>query len=140
VHNSRITPRRHPRHSKELNGTRSDLLRPLTRPFGSHLQQAEVGGSKPPAPTEKRPARSLSVDSRPADGMVDGGEQRVQSEPLRERALELPAAFELDGAAAERRGQAQVAHPHSGHRLRIAADTDVDAEPRVAQTQIRLGK
>ncbi len=49
-------------------------------------------------------------------------------------------AFEFDGASAERRGQAEVSHPHGGQRLRIAANGEVDAEPGVAQTQIRLGE
>ncbi len=31
-------------------------------------------------------------------------------------------AFELDGAPAERRRQAEVSHPHGGQRLRIAAN------------------
>src|ERR1051325_4504123 len=82
----------------------------------------------------------LSADSRPAGGVVDAGEYRVQPEPLREGTLELPAAFEFDGAARESLGQAEVSHPHGGHRLRVAADGDVDAEPGVAQTQIRFGK
>src|SRR6266498_1010106 len=72
--------------------------------------------------------------------MVDAGEQRVQSEPLRKGAHEIPAAFELDFAIAERRRQAEVSHPHGGQSLRIGANGDVDTEPRVAQTQISLGK
>src|SRR6266545_2340200 len=52
----------------------------------------------------------------------------------------MPGAFEFDGLTTERRPKAEVSHPHGGQRLRIAANGDVDAEPRVAQTQIRLGK
>src|SRR5438552_15238165 len=105
------------------------------QPMGQSPERFETTSARP-----RSSARALSGDSRPAGGVVDAGEQRMQSEPLREGAHELPAAFEFDGAAAERRGQAEVSHPHSGHRLRVAADGDVDAEPWVAQTQICLGK
>src|SRR6266498_3138892 len=52
----------------------------------------------------------------------------------------MPGAFEFDGLTTERRPKAEVSHPHGGQRLRIALNGDVDAEPRVAQTQIRLGE
>jgi hypothetical protein len=44
-------------------------------------------------------------------------------------------AFEFDGAPAERRGQAEVSHPHGGQRRRVAANGDVDAEPGIAQRE-----
>src|SRR5437763_384304 len=49
-------------------------------------------------------------------------------------------AFEFDGAGAERRGEAGVSHPHGGQRRRVAANSDVDAEPGVVQAQVRLGE
>src|SRR2546423_4401708 len=78
--------------------------------------------------------------SGPAGGMLEGGEQRVQSEPLRERAHELLAAVELDAVITKGGREAEISHPYGGQRLRIAADGDVDAEPGVAQTEIRVGE
>src|SRR5207245_8923551 len=87
-----------------------------------------------------RASGSLRGEPRPAGGMVDVGEQRVQAEPLRERTHKLPWAFEFDAAALECRAQAEVSHPHRGQRLRVGADGDVDAEPRIAEAQVRFGE
>ena len=75
----------------------------------------------------------LGSDPRSTAGMLDAGGQRVQTEPLWERAHQMPWTFELDGVTLQCRGHAEVSHPYGCERRRIAGHSDVDPESWVAQ-------
>src|SRR5262245_7423112 len=70
--------------------------------------------------------------------MFDSREQRMEPEPLRERAHELTATRERNVASSERVSERQVSYPYSRQRFRIGFNAHVDAKPWVGEAQIRV--